>query len=110
MKVVKGTRCRRPFFISAAGMERVSPSIHAFRSLAVSPGQLPGLHQRDLGPSSEAQISNPASVGNAETPTFDPRGVNPKGEAVAICHGVTLFTRSQGRNFSCREVFRHEAQ
>lgn len=69
-----------------------------------------GDNQRDLGPSSEAQISNPASVGNAETPTFDPRGVNPKGEAVAICHGVTLFTRSQGRNFSCREVFRHEAQ
>nr|DAL90757.1 MAG TPA: hypothetical protein [Caudoviricetes sp.] len=78
--------------------------------LPLSAGQLPGLHQRDLGPSSEAQISNPASVGNAETPTFDPRGVNPKGEAVAIGHGVSLFTRSQGRNFSCREVFRHEAQ
>ena len=39
MKGVKGTRCRRPIFISEAGMERVSPSIHSFRSLAVSPGR-----------------------------------------------------------------------
>ena len=39
MKGVKGTRCRRPLFISEAGMERVSPSIHSFRSLAVSPGR-----------------------------------------------------------------------
>lgn len=78
--------------------------------LPLSEGQLPGLHERNLGPSAEGKISNPASVGNAETPTFDPRGVNPKGEAVAIGHGVSLFTRSQGRDFFSREVFRHEAQ
>lgn len=67
--------------------------------LPLSAGQLPGLHQRDLGPSSEAQISNPASVGNAETPTFDPRGVNSQGETVTIGDGKPLLTRLKGRDF-----------
>lgn len=46
--------------------------------LPLSAGLLTGLHQGDLGPTSEAQIRNHASVRDAEAPTFNPGGVNPK--------------------------------
>ena len=36
---VKGTRCRRPLSSQRPEWRGVSPSIHSFRSLAVSPGR-----------------------------------------------------------------------